>query len=183
MRVIGGRFKGRKLISFQADHIRPTTDRVKESIFNILMGQLEGSRVLDLFSGTGSLTCEALSRGAVSVEAVEVNRKSLQIMRDNFAALGVSNEVRIHAADVLKFLKKYSGPAFNLIFIDPPFTEKMGHQVMETIAASPVIGASSTIIIEYSRHEVVESRYGSLFRYNERDFGDKKVAFFRIQEP
>ena len=80
MRIIGGRFSGRRLVSFTAEHIRPTTDRVKESLFNKLAAYWDGARVLDLFSGTGNLTIEAISWGADSVESVELNPKSISIM-------------------------------------------------------------------------------------------------------
>lgn len=81
MRIISGKYRGRRLSAFNAPHIRPTTDRVKETMFNKLMGQVEGARVLDLFAGTGNLGIESLSRGANWVEFVESNRKSLEILK------------------------------------------------------------------------------------------------------
>ena len=83
MRIIGGKYKGLYLTNFKADHIRPTTDRVKESMFNILQAQIEDARVLDLFSGTGNLGIEAISRGARHVTFVEKNKKSIQILKEN----------------------------------------------------------------------------------------------------
>ena len=182
MRVIGGRLKGRKLISFKADHIRPTTDRVKETVFNILMGVVEGSQVLDLFSGTGNLSVEAISRGAASVEAVEYHRKSLQIMRQNFTALGISDRIRIVASDVFEYLQKYQGQPYDLILIDPPFTEKIADRVMAALASSRAVGPQTVVTIEYGRHESLQLRYDGLFRYNERQFGDKSAAFFRASQ-
>src|SRR4051812_43364744 len=115
MRIIGGKFKGRNLVSFKADHIRPTTDRVKESIFNKLQNDIPGGRVLDLFSGTGNLAIEALSRGADYVIAVELNRKSLMIIRENLEILGIKNEIEVVGDDVLKYVRKYTGPPFDVI--------------------------------------------------------------------
>ena len=179
MRVISGRFRGRHLVSFKADHIRPTTDRVKESIFNKLQGYLEGARVLDLYSGTGNLTCEAISRGAVSVDAVELSKKSIAIIRENLQLLEIENEVRVHNEDVLKYLKRYEGAPFDLIFCDPPFTEKLADATLEALSGSPAVGDETVIVIESSSHELVKDAYASLERRDERDYGDKRVSFWR----
>jgi 16S rRNA (guanine966-N2)-methyltransferase len=182
MRIIGGLFKGRRLKEFQSPHIRPTMDRVKETVFNILMNDMEGARVLDLFTGTGNLSCEALSRGAQSVECVELSKKSIQIMKQNFRDLQVEPQVHVVAQDVLSYLKKYRGEPFDVILCDPPFTEKMGHEVMTALAVSAVVGPQTLIMIEYSRHERMDEAYASLFRYTERKFGDKNVSFFRQKQ-
>src|SRR5690606_35256713 len=106
MRIISGKFGGRKLVHFKADHIRPTTDRVKEVIFNKLQSDIDGSRVLDLFSGTGSLALEALSRGASWVTAVEKNPKSIEIIKKNCELLKIPpGEIALVKKDVLAFLK------------------------------------------------------------------------------
>jgi 16S rRNA (guanine966-N2)-methyltransferase len=181
MRIIAGRFKGRRLVSFKADHIRPTTDRVKESIFNKLQGSVDGARVLDLFSGTGNLTCEALSRGAQSVDSVELSKKSIAIIRANLKQLDIEAEARIYCDDVIKFLQRYEGEPYDLIFADPPFTEKLAHKVLEGLSLSAVVGPETLIMIESSSHEVVLDQYPGLQRTDERDYGDKRVSFWRRQ--
>lgn len=186
MRIISGKFRGRVLVSFQADHIRPTTDRVKESIFNKLQGLVEDARVLDLFSGTGNLTCECVSRGAAHVDAVELNRKSIVIIRDNLKLLGIGDEVRVFQDDVIKYLKRYEGPAYDLVIADPPFTEKMADQVLQALSASGAVGAQTTVVTESSSHETVADSYPNLEKYDERDYGDKRVSFWRrpeVEEP
>src|ERR1700728_2910160 len=105
MRIIAGLFKGHKLVSFDEDHIRPTTDRVKESVFNILTPMIEGARVLDLFSGTGNLGFEALSRGAVKVDMIEKSPRSIAIIKKNIAHLKVTQGVEIHREDAVNFVK------------------------------------------------------------------------------
>jgi 16S rRNA (guanine966-N2)-methyltransferase len=179
MRVIAGRFRGRKLTSFKADHIRPTTDRVKESIFNKLQADVSDSRVLDLFSGTGSLACEAVSRGAAWVDAVEMNKKSIAIIRKNLKLLEIENEVRIHAEDVLKYLRHYEGEPYDLILIDPPFTDKLAHSVLVELSSSQVLGSQTIVVIESSSHETVLDFYEGLERLDERDYGDKKVTYWQ----
>jgi 16S rRNA (guanine966-N2)-methyltransferase len=179
LRIISGRFRGRRLVSFKADHIRPTTDRVKESIFNKLQGYIDGARVLDLFSGTGNLTCEAISRGAASVDAVELSRKSINIIRDNLELLEIEDQVQIINDDVLKYLKRYSGPAYDLILADPPFTEKLANSVLEALGKSAVLGDETLFMIEASSHETVLDSYEGLERTDDRDYGDKRVTFWR----
>lgn len=179
MRIISGKYKGRVLSSFQADHIRPTTDRVKESLFNKWMGYLEGASVLDLFSGTGNLGLEALSRGAKHVDFVELNNKSIQILQKNIQLLKPNpDEYKIHKMDVLVFLKKYQGPAYDLILIDPPFTEKMAHEVVSLLDSSVCFHENTLIAIESVKKERIYEAYSKLYRYDYNDYGDKLLSFF-----
>lgn len=179
MRIISGKYKGHPLVEFQADHIRPTTDRVKETLFNKLMFEIEGTRVLDLFAGTGNLGIEALSRGAREVVFVEKHPKSIEILKKNLAKLKVpSTDYRIINMDVLAYLKGYENEAYDIIFADPPFTEKMAHKVMEYASTSKAFGAQTLLTIESERKERMEDEYGDLERYDHREFGDKILSFF-----
>ncbi|HEY8269866.1 MAG TPA: 16S rRNA (guanine(966)-N(2))-methyltransferase RsmD [Pseudobdellovibrionaceae bacterium] len=179
MRIISGKYKGHPLVEFKADHIRPTTDRVKETLFNKLMFDIEGSRVIDLFSGTGNLGIEALSRGAQEVIFVEKHPKSLDILKKNLAKLKVpSSDYRIINMEVLTYLKSYQGEAFDIVFADPPFTEKMAHAVMEQINQSQAFGPQTLMVIESQRKERIEDSYGDIERYDHREFGDKILSFF-----
>lgn len=179
MRIISGKFKGRVLSSFQADHIRPTTDRVKETLFNKWMTETDAAKVLDLFSGTGNLGLEALSRGAEHVNFVEMNPKSIIILKKNIELLKLEkSDYDIHKQDVLTYLKKYEGPAFNLILADPPFTEKMAHDVMQALDASRCFDENTLIAIESHKKERMDDTYERLYRYDFRDYGDKVLSFF-----
>jgi len=179
MRIISGKYKGHPLVDFKADHIRPTTDRVKETLFNKFMFDIEGSRVVDLFSGTGNLGLESLSRGAREVIFVEKHPKSLDILRQNLAKLKVpTTDYQIINKDVLAYLKSYQGDAFDIIFADPPFTEKMAHAVMEHASQSAAFGQQTLMAIESERRERMEDLYGDLERYDHREFGDKILSFF-----
>lgn len=182
MRIISGKYKGHHLTSFQADHIRPTTDRVKESLFNIIQSHIEDARILDLFSGTGSLGLEALSRGAREVLFVEKNKKSIAILEKNIEKLKVSEPYRILPKDVLSFLKNYEGEAFDVIFADPPFTEKMAHDVILAADHSKAFKPETIMAIESGRRENVELEYETLVRYDQREFGDKFLSFYRKKE-
>ena len=180
MRIIAGKYKGHHLVSFKADHIRPTTDRVKESLFNKLMFDIEGTRVLDLFCGTGNLGLEALSRGAEFVTFVDDNRKSLEITRRNIEKLKVPKEsYKIVQTDVLKFLKSYSESPVQIIFADPPFTEMMAHEVMLAADASRAWGDQTLLAIESAGKERIDTDYPTLERFDAREYGDKVLSFFR----
>jgi 16S rRNA (guanine966-N2)-methyltransferase len=182
MRIIAGKLKGRRLVSFNADHIRPTTDRVKESIFNKIQFLIDGSRVLDLFSGTGNLAIESYSRGACHVTAVEKNPKSIQIIKKNLEALNILREIDVVTSDVFSFLSNYKGEAFDIVLIDPPFTEKLSHEILKKIGSSKVLNESTQIIIESAKGETVETNYLNLKFLDQRSFGDKKVSFFTFEK-
>lgn len=179
MRVIAGKLKGRRLASFKAGHIRPTTDRVKETLFNILQFDVPGARVLDLFSGTGSLAIEAWSRGAGYVQAVENNKTSLRILSDNLRTLGLAREIKVVPQDVFELVKKYKGEPFDIVFADPPFTEKWAHDVMNALSASQVCRPGGLVVIEASSHERIDEEYGEFKLLDKRDFGDKSASIFR----
>ena len=179
MRIISGKWKGRSLVHFKAEHLRPTTDRVKESLFNILQTEWDGARVLDLFSGTGNLSFEALSRGAREVVAVEQNPKSLEIILKNSGAFEHPAELNLQKNDVFRFLKSYAGDPFDVVLADPPFTQAIAHDVMEALAASRVYGQETVLVVEAARRERLESLYPPLREIDRRQFGDKLLAFFR----
>ncbi len=183
MRIISGKFKGRHLVSFKADHIRPTMDRIKETIFNKWMMYVDGAKVLDLFAGTGNLGLEALSRGATHVTFVEKNNKSMNIVKENIALLKIDkSEYQVQQKDVLTFLKQEKDTVYDLIFIDPPFTEKMAHDVMTAVGASSVFGPETRIVIESIKQERIDDTYGDLICYDRQDYGDKFLSFFAKPE-
>ncbi|MFP5519693.1 MAG: 16S rRNA (guanine(966)-N(2))-methyltransferase RsmD [Bdellovibrionia bacterium] len=179
MRIIAGKYKGHHLVSFKADHIRPTTDRVKETLFNKFQFDIEGSKCLDLFCGTGNLGLEAISRGAAHVTFVEKNKKSILITKENIQKLKVdSDSYNLVTADVLDFLKRHSGASFDIIFIDPPFTEKMADEVLMRLNESKCFHENTLIAIESSTQETVKDDYGQLYRFDFREYGDKVLSFY-----
>ena len=178
MRIIAGKLKGRKLIAFSAKHIRPTTDRVKESIFNKLQADMPDARVLDLFSGTGNLAIESYSRGANYVEAVEKNPKSIKIIKQNLETLSISEGIKVLSMDVLKYLQNYDGEPFDILLIDPPFTQALSHSVLELLGNSKALKTGTQVVIESAMAERVDEEYPGLKLLDQKNFGDKKVTFF-----
>jgi len=178
MRIISGKFKGHRLVAFKADHLRPTTDRVKESLFNKWMTEIEGARILDLFCGTGNLGLEALSRGAEFVEFVDKSDKSLRILRENVKKLGLSEGFHVTKREAIQFLKD-SSDKFDLIFIDPPFTQSMAGEVLSALSRSEVLKAGGLVAIESGTKEQIDESYGPLQRYDRKEFGDKALNLYQ----
>jgi 16S rRNA (guanine966-N2)-methyltransferase len=131
-----------------------------------------------LFSGTGNLGIEALSRGAEEVFFVESHPKSLEIIRKNLDKLKVTEPHSIWNKDVLRFLEKPPEKTFDIIFADPPFTKAMADEVMTFASRSPVFGDNTIMAIESAKKEKLEERYGDLVRSDQRIFGDKILSFF-----
>src|SRR5687768_13505214 len=171
MRIVSGKYKGHHLVSFNADHIRPTTDRVKETLFNKLMFNVETGSALDLFCGTGNLGLEAISRGVEFVTFVDMSKKSLEITQKNITKLKIPREqYRLVLKDVLVYLKQYDQMPADIIFVDPPFTKKMAHEVMLAVAQSKAFGPQTILTIESEIHERMEEVYEDVIRFDAREY-------------
>jgi len=181
MRIISGKWGGRRLVSFKSDAIRPTTDRVKETVFNMIGPDIQGASFLDLFCGTGSVTFEALSRGAKEVYSVDKGKDSKNITLKNASQLDARDDFNFISSDVLKFLEK-NNKTFDLIFIDPPFTQKMGAEVMRGLAKSKAVGEDTMVFIEYVKGEEIFDPAGSILcEYKVRDYKDKFLYVYRSE--
>lgn len=179
MKIIAGRFKGQNLQSFQNKNIRPTMSKVKETLFNKIQFQIEGAKILDLFSGTGSLGLEALSRGAASVDFVEKHPSSLKILKENIKLIKAEKATKIFKEDVLSFLGKEDFICnWNIILIDPPFTKKLADAVMLKITSLKFDQPEALIVIESTKHEIIKCNYIDWRLKDQKNFGDKKLSFF-----
>lgn len=182
MRIISGRFRGRRLQAFKASHLRPTTDQIKEVIFNKLMGYVDGARVLDLFAGTGNLSIEALSRGASDVTAIEKHPKSVQIIRKNLTELDILSEIKLIQKDVFSFLKQAEQNPFDIILIDPPFTKKIADQVLVALSDTKLFHSDTQIFIESTKHEDINDQYGQIILQNRKSYGDKFLSNYIVSK-
>jgi 16S rRNA (guanine966-N2)-methyltransferase len=183
MRVISGTYKGRNLRSIRDPRVRPATNRVRESIFNILQNRisLRGACVLDLFAGTGSLGFEALSRGATRVTFVDEWLGATKVIEENVKLLHCEEQCEVIKADVYKFLGHAEGQ-FDLIFIDPPYrlegVANLPYRVFEQGLLSP----SGLLIMEHTVRATIASD-GSFSLILERTFGSTRVSFFAPLQP
>jgi 16S rRNA (guanine966-N2)-methyltransferase len=156
MRIIAGMYRGTKLSAPRALSVRPTTDRVKQTLFDILASRMnfEGADVLDLFAGSGSLGLEALSRGAARVTFVEKSRDSIQALERNIRKLRCQDRSVIHQADVLWFVKNVV-QGYDLVFVDPPYALESIGILPSLIAGSALLHPGSFVVMEHSRESVV----------------------------
>ena len=182
MRIIGGIARGRRIRAPKGSAIRPTADRVREALFNILPRDLSGLRVLDLFAGSGSLSLEALSRGAASALLVDESVEAAGLIRRNLETLGFMDRARIWSKPVGKALSRLAdeGAAYDAIFLDPPYDHGWVEKALATIARSRLLHAEGIAVAEHSVRERVEERYGTLVRRDRRRYGDTVLSFFGL---
>lgn len=178
MRIIGGKYKSRVLAEFAGEAVRPTSDRAKEALFNILALKIYGARVLDLFSGSGALGLESLSRGAKEVVFNDFAKDSLAILKKNLNALKipVGEEVRLLNSDYLVALESVRGP-FDLIFLDPPYRFDYGEKALQKIAQKGLLTEDGIAV--YERDRAFEGKVEGLEKYDERKYGKTYFTFFK----
>lgn len=150
LRVIGGKFGGRKLEQPSLNITRPTTDRAKEAVFSMIQFKVEGSIFLDLFSGSGSIAIEAASRNAMKVIAIENNQNAVKVIKENIEKLCINN-IHVVRYDVLDYLRSSKGMKFDFIFMDPPYdVDDLYNESLELIKKNDILKANGWIIIETS---------------------------------
>lgn len=178
MRIVGGRLRGRRLDVPEGDAIRPTTDRVRESLFNILASQgvLDGARVLDAFAGTGALGIEALSRGAATVTFLDTAPASLALIRRNLAAFDLEADVeRCDATRPGAPKERFH----DLVFLDPPYGKGLGEKAAQALAAKGWLAAEALLVLEEARGSAPDQIDGFEKR-DERAFGETVMGFFAL---
>lgn len=180
MRIIGGRFKGTALAAVgkgdEAAHLRPTTDRVRESLFNVLehgdFPPIEGARVLDLFAGTGALGFEALSRGASRVQFVDDGAKARALIRTNIDKLRVIGETKIYRRDATR-LGPCRGEPYDLIFLDPPYGKGLGEKALASAIEGGWIAPGALVVWEDSADVTPPEGFEIL---DQRKYGDTRIT-------
>ncbi|MGZ5835601.1 MAG: 16S rRNA (guanine(966)-N(2))-methyltransferase RsmD [Xanthobacteraceae bacterium] len=182
MRVVGGRLRGRALAAPQSHDIRPTADRLRETLFNILMhgyaGSIEGARVLDLFSGTGALGIEASSRGAGFVLFVDDGAEARALLRENVEALGLGGVTRIFRRDATKLGPGHPLEPFTLAFLDPPYGKGLAEQALIAAREGGWLAPNALVVVE----EATASKFAPPNGYEEierRAYGDSELIFLR----
>lgn len=183
MRIIGGMARGRRLSSPGSNRIRPTTDRAREALFNIVGPGVVDTVVLDLFAGTGALGLEAISRGAQKVVFVDSRDQAVNLIRRNIELCGFSNRSLVLQRDLacgLAFLSKTCPVAgFDLIFADPPYGFDLGGLILEGITEVGLVAPDGLIVVEDKAKTVLPTEVGNLRLSDQRQYGDTGFWFFR----
>jgi 16S rRNA (guanine966-N2)-methyltransferase len=180
MRIVAGKFRGKALLSPTDESIRPTSDRAREAMFNILASRigvnLDGLKVLDLFAGTGALGLEALSRGAASAVFVDIGAEARGIIRDHIEAFGAGGIAKLLRRDATELgLAGTMGP-FDLVFLDPPYGKGLGEKALTSLAAGNWLAKDATIVLEEGADVTLDLPPG--FEVNDRrEYGAAAVHF------
>jgi len=183
LRVISGRLKGKKLFALKGLSLRPTSDRVREAIFDILQKFPPGERVLDLFAGTGALGIEALSRGAKRAVFVEGSASSCAVLLRNIESCQLSSQAEVLAREVQAGLKALESrkEVFDLVFLDPPYGKGLALQALRDLSRGSLLAPDALIVAEHSPQEDL-AFIPDLERIDRRKYGGTEVSIFRLKE-
>jgi len=183
MRIVAGRFRGKQLKSPGDDSIRPTSDRVRESLFNILSSRLgphlEGRRVLDLFAGTGALGLEAMSRGADYAAFVDTSTEARGLIRGHVEAFGLGGQTRILKRDATDLgpIEKFA--PFDLVFLDPPYARGLGERALASAYAGGWIAPGATVVLEEKKGIEFDLPEGFVL-LDQREYGESAIRFLDL---
>jgi 16S rRNA (guanine966-N2)-methyltransferase len=183
MRIISGTYRGLRLKTLKSSNLRPTSDQLRETLFDVIGPQLEGSTFLDAYAGTGAVGLEALSRGAREVVFIEHHRRAAELIRSNLAALEIHDGFHVMSCQVLAGLERLAaeGSRFDFVFVDPPYSEfREYHHVLRQIGRGHLLFPASVVVAEHSRHCLLENEYGRLHRSRVLRHGDAQLAFYRL---
>ena len=183
MRIISGTSKGRKLVTPRSQSLRPTSDRVKESMFNILQDDIVGKVVLDLFAGTGNLGIEALSRGAKKTIFVEKGRQALRLIQRNLTQFGLESQSEILPKDANRAIGilKQKGESFDLILMDPPYQKGLIQKTLMKLNSHQIYHKDSILVIEHDRREPLSTVMDGWNLIRQRRIGDTLISFLTPQ--
>jgi 16S rRNA (guanine(966)-N(2))-methyltransferase RsmD len=183
MRVLAGTLKGRRLVTPRGLGTRPTADQVRIALMDTLTPRLPGARVLDLFAGAGGVGLEALSRGAATATFVERDHRAVAALRENVAALGAGDRVRIHRGDVAATLERLAraGERYDIVFLDPPYEAGLVAPVLDALGTGAVTAPGVVVIAQHPTRQPPPPATGRLVMYRTRRFGETTLTFFRAE--
>lgn len=180
MRVISGTARGRRLKELPGMDTRPTTDKVKESLFNIIQFDIEGRTVLDLFGGTGQLGIEALSRGAQRCTFVDMNRQAAAVIRENVDTVGFADRATVQQGDAMAFLSGCRGK-FDLIFLDPPYQTQLLENCIQAVAKFDILSEHGIMVCESALEKPLPELDSPYEKGKEYRYGKIKLTVYRRQ--
>ncbi|QIC05708.1 16S rRNA (guanine(966)-N(2))-methyltransferase RsmD [Brevibacillus sp. 7WMA2] len=181
MRVISGEHRGRSLAAVPGTSTRPTTDKVKESIFNMIGPYFDGEWALDLYAGTGGLGIEALSRGAAKAIFVDSDNKAFNTVKQNLKTLRLDEQAEVYKIDSARALKVLStrGVQFDLVFLDPPYAKQKLEQEIEQLQQLHMVATDAWIVTEHDAKLTLPEQIGMCEQYRCSTYGDTRVTIYR----
>ncbi len=184
MRIITGQYKGRRLKTLEGLHVRPTSDRLRETLFNILAPRIEGARLVDLCAGSGAIGIEALSRGAAEVTFIENNRRAAQLISENLQHCGIAAGVRLINRDALSALKYLAEQQlhYDIVYLDPPYDSQLYSPILWLLAKHSLLADAGVVIVEHRRQFPLDTCYGELCAYRVLTQGETQLTFFHVRQ-
>jgi 16S rRNA (guanine(966)-N(2))-methyltransferase RsmD len=176
MRVIAGAFKGRRLEAPEWPGLRPTSDKLRETLFNVLAPRIEGARVLDGYAGTGAVGIEALSRGASHATFVERDARAVRLIETNLRRCAVSSRYAIIRAEFADAPSRLRGSRFDVVFLDPPYGAPGPGTALET--AARLVADGGVLVVEHARRDDAPARAADLVKTRDLNSGDSALAFY-----
>jgi 16S rRNA (guanine(966)-N(2))-methyltransferase RsmD len=183
MRVIAGLHKGRRLKTLEGMSVRPTSDRMRETLFNILAPRIEGARFVDVCAGSGAIGIEALSRGAAHATFIEASRKAAGVIRENLRHCGITENFKLIPRDAVQAMKYFAAEQmqFDIFYFDPPYDSDLYSPVLWQIAKGDLLAEDGLVIIEHRRQLPLAPNYDRLRPFRELAQGESCLTFYGLE--
>lgn len=179
MRVIAGKLKSRTLNTLKGDTTRPSSDRMKEALFNQLGPYFDGGHFLDVFSGSGAVAIEAISRGMAHADLIEKDKQAQKVIQKNIQSFQLSNQMNLLKGDAQAVLKTLNGP-YDIIFMDPPYDYEAMHTIIEL--ASRLLKESGVLIVETDKFTTLDASISNVVKYKEKQYGFAKIHQYKMSK-
>lgn len=179
MRIIAGTYRSRKLNTLAGENTRPTQDKIKEAIFSSLGAYFHGGKMLDLFAGSGSMGLEALSRGMDKIYLNDHQRSAIKVIQSNIEILKAEKECVVSCLDYMSMLKKVREDKFDLIFLDPPYANKVLEECLYFIEENDMLEVEGYLILESSNEDIFKENYHSFTKVKEKVYGITRITYYR----
>ena len=183
MRIIGGQWRGRRLYAPEGMETRPTSDKVREALFNIIRNDVFDAQVYDVFAGSGALSLEALSRGAASAVMTEASRKAAAAIKRNIELCGAEEQVKLAVSEWQAAIPSLRGRQFSLVFVDPPYRMTEAYaEVIRRLLGENMLTEDALIVMEHARDAILPELPGEVELYDTRRYGDTCLSLVRRRE-
>lgn len=184
MRITSGYLKNRVILSRIGKETRPTLERIKEAIYSIISNKVEDAIFLDLYSGTGNMTFEAISRGAKRAIMIEGDKEALRVIIENVNNLKLEDKCRAYKNDVSRAIEilENKNEKFDIIFMDPPYKENLTLKTLKKISNHNLLNEDGIIICEHGKYEKLDNEVGNFIKYDEREYNKKVVTFYKFNK-
>ncbi len=180
MKILTGKWRGRRIVFHPREDLRPTADKARKAVFDMFQGEMEGRRVLDLFSGTGAIGLEALSQGAAHATFVERDRAQCRDISQNLENLGASSQAEVKCGDAFAVLSHLAGgQRYDFVFVDPPYDDGSAAAIVEDLSKAGLVAPAGFVLVECRKKHDLPEKIGLLRLVRDKRYGQTKVLIYR----